>query len=171
MNCPMCEKGLISVGMVKDRSGYPTFTLRCPEHGNIGKNTFKQGFSISFYERPSRASRGFFIDDWNQLLLALVQEDRFNPTNWARLRPRADNGSLDGYLREVLESLAKDEGAVSPGHIEMGTCGRCNGRALFNRGFRIRINPASADWFALTATFLTESLGHALRTVEENPSW
>jgi len=166
MNCPMCEKGLISVGMVKDRSGYPTFTLRCPEHGNIGKNTFKQGFLLTFFERPNQGS---FIDDWNQLLLALVQEDRFNPTNWARLRPRADNGSLDVYLREVLESLAKDEGAVSPGHIEMGTCGRCNGRALFNRGFRIRGH--TSEWPSPGPLYIVDRLMNAINAAQEEPSW
>jgi len=166
MNCPRCNNGLYTTRMRKDRSGYPTFTLHCPEHGDIGEKGFKQGFLRTFFERPSRGS---FIDDWNQLLLALVQEDRFNPTNWARLRLRAENRTLDVYLREVLESLANAEGAVSPGHIEMGTCGRCNGRALFNRGFRIR--GRTSEWLSPGPPYIVDRLMNAINAAQEEPSW
>ena len=177
MNCPMCEKGLISVGMVKDRSGYPTFTLRCPEHGNIGKNTFKQGFLRTFFQSSRPIEEGTSLHTWNHLIRALVQiASEGSAANFAahteydRLRLRADNGTLASYLIEVLQSLANAVGAEdSPEHTEIGACGVCNGRTLFNRGFRIR--GRTSEWLSPGPPYIVDRLMNAINAAQEEPSW
>jgi len=131
MNCPQCNNGLYTTRMRKDRSGYPTFTLHCPEHGDIGEKGFKQDFRSTIIPRR-------MLSTWTELIAAIVQEAAGNPLGYDQLRRHIALGNLADYVigvRAGLENCRASGGVRS--HMEIGQCYGCDARCLHALGYRL----------------------------------
>ena len=132
MNCPQCSNGLISVKMRKDGNGCPIFTLRCPEHGDVGEKEFKRAFHARI-EQPIALMP---IHTWLELISIIVREAM--PNGFDRLHRQVVNENLAGYFRGVRDTLAYNMPRERPrSHFEIGQCGGCDAKFLYAIGYRI----------------------------------
>jgi len=133
MNCPRCNNGLYTSRMRKDREGYPIYTLRCPEHGDIGEKGFKKEFR-------SAIVAPMLLCTWPELISTIVGYARVQPSGFDYLCRQVENANLVSYFKGVLETLSWNDSDPARGirsHVDIGQCSGCDARFLYNHGYRV----------------------------------